>query len=109
MASLEERGHPKQVWLVFHEATDFGNRELRAAPKKRPPVTAQMGRCRGSIGQNASKLTVSYPALCRALVRIDAMPRTVRANHPLWTDRPQPPLDPLITEVETGQRHLRGR
>lgn len=106
VASLEERGNPKQAWLVFHEAKDFGNRELRAAPKKRPPITIQMGRYRGSIGQNASSLAHSYPAVCRALVQIDALRRTVRAKHPLWTDRPQPLLDSLITEVATGQRRL---
>ena len=105
-ASLETRGHPTEAWLVFHEAKHFSNPALRAAPKKRPPVLSQLDRYQGSLHKNWSSLTVSYPHVCRALVRLDAMRRRVRAADPAWANRQQPDLDPVIREVAEGTRKL---
>ncbi|WP_430913436.1 hypothetical protein [Methylobacterium sp. sgz302541] len=105
-ASLEERGNPGEAWLVFHEAKDFSNDALRAAPKRAPGIVAQMGRYRGSIGQNSGGLKYSYPFVCRALVRLDDLRQSVRAHDPAWLNRPQAPLDPLIREVADGTRRL---
>ena len=107
VASLETRGDPKSAWLVFHEAKHFANPALRAAPKKRPAVLNQLGRYRSSIGQNSGNLSYSYPFVCHALVRLDAMRRRVRTRHPLWAARPQPVLDLVIQEVADGRRRLR--
>ena len=106
VASLETRGHPSEAWLVFHEAKHFSNPALRAAPKKRPPVLGQIDRYQGSLHKNWSSLTSSYPRVCRALLRLDAARRRVRADHPAWVDRPQPTLDPVIREVAEGTRKL---
>ena len=106
VASLEERGHPGEAWLVFHEAKDYTNPSLRAAAKRQPGIVAQIGRYRGSLGQNAGGLAYSYPFVCRALVLLDNLRRSVRSNDPAWTDRAQPPLDPLITAVADGTRRL---
>lgn len=106
VASLEERGHPGEAWLVFHEAKDFSNGALRASPKRTPAIVAQMGRYRGSVGQNASALRYSYPFVCRALVRLDRLRRRVRADDPDWADRPRRALDPVIADVADGTRRL---
>jgi hypothetical protein len=106
VATLEERGHPGQAWLVFHEAKHYTNAELKAAPKRRPPILNQVGRYKGSIGQNSSALAYSYPYVCRALVRIDAMRRKVRNKHLDWTGKEQRPLDPLIRDVAEHKRGL---
>lgn len=106
VASLESRGDPKNVWLVFHEAKHFTNLDLRAVPKRRPAVLNQLGRYRGSIGQNASGLASSYPFVCQALLRFDALRRKVRHGHPSWATRQHPELNPLIREVAEGKRHL---
>lgn len=106
VASLESRGDPKHVWLVFHEAKHFTNLELRAAPKKRPAVLNQLGRYRGSLGQNASGLASSYPLVCQALLRFDTLRRKVRSSHPAWATRQHPELDPLIRDVAEAKRHL---
>ncbi len=105
-ASLETRGHPGEAWLVFHEAKHFSNPALRAAPKKQPAVVGQLNRYQGSLHKNWKSLTSSYPHVCRALLRLDALRRRVRADHPAWTDRPQPALDPVIREVAEGTRKL---
>lgn len=106
VATLEERGHPKQAWLVFHEAKHYTNAELKAAPKRRPPILNQIGRYKGSIGKNEGALIYSYPYLCRALVRLDALRRKVRDGHPAWTGREQRPLHPLIRDVAEHKRGL---
>ncbi len=106
VASLETRGHPSEAWLVFHEAKHFSNPALRAAPKKQPAVVGQLNRYQGSLHKNWTSLTSSYPHVCRALLRLDALRRRVRADHPAWTDRPQPALDPVIREVAEGTRKL---
>lgn len=106
VASLEERGHPEQAWLVFHEAKHYDNAELKAAPKRRPKIADQVARYNSSIRGNAGGLHYSYPHVCRALVRLDTMRRTVRSQHPAWVDRAQPELDPLIRDVADGTRDL---
>ena len=106
VASLETRGHPSEAWLVFHEAKHFSNPALRAAPKKRPPVLGQLDRYQGSLHKNWSSLTSSYPRVCRALLRLDALRRRVRADHPAWIGQPQPALDPVIRQVAEGTRKL---
>ena len=107
VASLEERGDTGEAWLVFHEAKDYTNPSLRAAAKRQPGIVAQIGRYRGSLGQNAGGLGYSYPFVCRALARLDALRRSVRATDPAWAGRAQPPLDLLITAVADGTRRLR--
>lgn len=107
VATLEERGHPKQAWLVFHEAKHYANPELKAAPKRRPPILNQVARYRSTISGNEGALTYSYPYVCRALVRLDALRRKVRAGHPAWKGKDQRPLDPLVREVAEHKRGLR--
>lgn len=107
VASLEERGHSQQAWLVFHEAKDYTNAALRAGEKRSPAIKVQMGRYRGSIGQNEGGLVYSYPFVCQALLRLDRLRRGVRTDDPAWAGREQPLLDPLIADVAEGRRSLR--
>ncbi len=106
VASLETRADPTKAWLVFHEAKHFSNPALRAAPGKRPPVLAQMERYKASLQQNEVALRESYPFVCRALLRLDAMRRRVRATDPAWSNRPQPALNSIIADVAAGTRGL---
>ena len=106
VASLETRADPTKAWLVFHEAKHFSNPALRAAPGKRPPVLAQMERYKASLQQNEVALRETYPFVCRALPRLDAMRRRVRATDPAWSNRPQPALNSIIADVAAGTREL---
>ena len=107
VASLEERGHPEQAWLVFHEAKHYDNTELKADPKRRPKIADQVARYTSSIRGNAGGLHYSYPHVCRARVRRDAMRRKVRSQHPAWPAQPHPAPTPLIREVADGTRDLK--
>lgn len=69
MATLEDRDHPKQAWLVFHEAKHYTNPELKAAPKRRPPILNQIGRYKGSIGSKEGALTYNQKAKTRSADR----------------------------------------
>ncbi len=65
-----------------------------------------MERYKASLQQNEVALRESYPFICRALVRLDALRRRVRATDPAWSNRPQPTLDSIIAEVAAGTRGL---
>ena len=49
---------------------------------------------------------LGYPYVCQALVRLDAMRRKVRHGHPIWANRVQPVLNPVIQAIATGARTL---
>jgi hypothetical protein len=106
VATLEDRGHPKKVWLVFHEVKTFANPELRADPKRRPEILNQMARYASSVSGNSGKLAYVYRSVCQALVRLDALKRKVRSTNPAWAGKAQPELDPLIREVAEDQRGI---
>ena len=63
--------------LVFHEAKHFTNPELRASPGRQPPIVEQVERCRGSLAHHAEAIGAGYARICRNLLRIDEMRRTV--------------------------------
>jgi hypothetical protein len=101
-ASLEERGAADEAWLVFHEAKLAANPSLRS--RTTPAIVTQLERYRATLTEQAERLAESYPALCRDLVRLDALRGTVRATRGLAA---VPPLDPLVDEVARGTRRLR--
>lgn len=104
VASVEERGVSGEAWLVFHEAKLATNPALRS--KSTPAIVGQVERYRATLKHEADRLATSYPALCRDLVRLDAMRRTVRLARGLdVTALPQ--RDPLVAEVASGARQLR--
>lgn len=104
VASLEERGEAGVAWLVFHEAKLAANPGLRS--RTTPAIVAQVARYRATLTQEEQRLAACYPALCRDLVRLDALRRAVRAARGLDTDA-LPPRDPLVAEVASGARRLR--
>lgn len=69
--SLEDRDGA--LWLVFHEAKHFSNKELRGSDARPPLVAAQIDRYRQAIKTYTPDILASYADVCRALVRIDAM------------------------------------
>lgn len=104
VASLEERGVADEAWLVFHEAKLAANPALRS--KSTPAILGQVERYRATLKHEADRLAKSYPALCRDLVRLDSLRRTV------WLARgldvaALPQRDPLVAEVASGSRRLR--
>ncbi|KQO73442.1 hypothetical protein ASF18_16755 [Methylobacterium sp. Leaf89] len=102
VASVEERGVPGEAWLVFHEAKLAANPGLRS--KTTPAIVAQVARYRASLTEQAERLAKGYPALCRDLVRLDALRNAVRTPRGLDAVTPR---DPLIAEVASGARRLR--
>ncbi|GJE41586.1 hypothetical protein AEGHOMDF_0752 [Methylobacterium soli] len=104
VASLEERGEPDEAWLVFHEAKLAANPGLRS--KTTPAIVEQVARYRASLTAQAERLAAGYPALCRDLVRLDALRRAVRTAHGLDAEA-LPARDPLVAEVASGARTLR--
>ncbi|MCJ2031335.1 hypothetical protein MKK50_18380 [Methylobacterium sp. J-043] len=104
VASLEERGVADEAWLVFHEAKLATNPALRS--RSTPAIVGQVERYRATLKHEADRLATSYPALCRDLVRLDTLRRTVRLARGL--DVAALPLrDPLVAEVASGARRLR--
>jgi hypothetical protein len=104
VASLEERGVSGEAWLVFHEAKLAANPALRSTST--PAIVGQVARYRGALKQEAERLAAGYPALCRDLVRLDALRRTVRMARGLDVAA-LPPRDALVAEVASGARRLR--
>ena len=102
VASLEERGVPGEAWLVFHEAKLAANPGLRS--KTTPAIVAQVARYRASLTEQGERLAAGYPALCRDLVRLDALRNAVRATRGLAATAPR---DPLVAEIAFGTRTLR--
>lgn len=102
VASLEERGVPGEAWLVFHEAKLAANPALRS--KTTPAIVAQVARYHASLTEQAERLAAGYPALCRDLVRLDALRNAMRATRGLPATAPR---DPLVAEVASGARTLR--
>ncbi|KOX53560.1 hypothetical protein ADL19_15820 [Streptomyces purpurogeneiscleroticus] len=102
VASLEERGAAGEAWLVFHEAKLAANPSLRS--RTTPGIVTQVARYRATLAEQAERLATGYPALCRDLVRLDALRRAVRADRSLDAG---PLRDPLVAEVASGARRLR--
>ena len=106
VASLEERGGPGEAWLVFHEAKIAANPELRAGPDRVPAIVEQVARYTQTLTNKADQLTAGYQALCRDLVRLDALRQRVQqatglAENALWH------RDQLVKAVAEGTRRLR--
>ncbi|ACK85495.1 conserved hypothetical protein [Methylorubrum extorquens CM4] len=104
VASLEERGVADEAWLVFHEAKLAANPALRS--KLIPAIVGQVERYRATLKHEADRLASSYPALCRDLVRLDTLRRTVRLARGLDVAA-LPQRDPLVAKVASGARQLR--
>ena len=104
VASLEERGVAEEAWLVFHEAKLATNPALRS--RSIPAIVGQVERYRATLKHEAEHLATSYPALCRDLVRLDTLRRTVRLARGLDAAA-LPQRDPLVAEVASGARRLR--
>ncbi|MCJ2113459.1 hypothetical protein MKK64_20000 [Methylobacterium sp. E-025] len=104
VASLEERGVADEAWLVFHEAKLATNPALRS--KSIPAIVGQVERYRATLKHEAERLAASYPALCRDLVRLDTLRRTVRLARGLDVGA-LPQRDQLVAEVASGPRRLR--
>jgi hypothetical protein len=102
VASLEERGAATEAWLVFHEAKLATNPALRS--RTTPAIVGQVERYRATLQQEAERLAAGYVALCRDLVRLDALRQTVRAGRGLTA---LPERDPLVAAVASGARQLR--
>ena len=92
VATLERR--KDGIYVVFHEAKHFSNSGLRSKSGT-PAVVKQIRRYRNTIKLHAPDLAQRYQAVCRALVRLDAMRRAVR-------NVARSGLDPLILEVANG-------
>lgn len=104
VASLEERGVASEAWLVFHEAKLAANPALRSTST--PAIVGQVTRYRATLEQEAERLAAGYPALCRDLIRLDTLRRTVRMARGLDVAA-LPPRDALVAEVASGARRLR--
>jgi hypothetical protein len=101
VATLERRGD--DVFVVFFEAKHFNNTELRAQAGNVPTVVDQIRRYRSTIKHHAASLSERYSAVCRALVRLDAMRRQL---HQGLSVEPRN-LDPLVHEAATKGIKLR--
>jgi hypothetical protein len=100
VATLERQGD--KIAVVFHEAKHFTNPALRARSGP-PAVIGQLHRYRSTLTHHTPALIQRYHAVCRALVRLDAMRRHVRsATGPTSS----PLLDPLVLEVASGKADL---
>ncbi len=87
---------------MFHEAS-----WLRTEPsfEDHPAIVTQLARYRATLTEQAAEqLAESYPALCRDLVRLDALRGTVRAARGLAAVRP---LIRWWTRSPTAARRLR--
>lgn len=71
--SLEDRDG--ELWIVFHEAKHFANKELRGAEGRPPPVTTQIARYRQAITRYTPDIGKAYSEVCQALVRLHGMQR----------------------------------
>ncbi len=94
LAALEEvKG---EIQLVFWEAKDYSNKELRSSMRKmeiQPPVLAQMKRYQNYLSAHREMVLNSYKNVAANLLFLQEM-GAVR------------PLSPLITEVAMGKRPL---
>lgn len=100
VATLERRD--QSIAVVFHEAKHFTNTALRARSKP-PAVIGQLSGYQSTIAHHASALVARYQAVCKALVRLDAMRRHVRSDAAL---KSFPVLEPLVREVADGKTVL---
>jgi hypothetical protein len=100
VATLERQG--TGIAVVFHEAKHFTNAALRARSGA-PPVVDQLRRYRLTLSHHTPALIARYQAACRAIMRLDAMRRHVRAD--AGASVPLPP-DPMVREVATGNAVL---
>ncbi|OYU87858.1 MAG: hypothetical protein CFE29_20760 [Bradyrhizobiaceae bacterium PARB1] len=100
VATLERRD--QSIAVVFHEAKHFTNTALRARAKP-PAVIDQLSGYRSTLAHHTSTLVARYQAVCRALVRLDAMRRHVRSDA---APESFPLLEPLVREVAGGKAVL---
>jgi hypothetical protein len=99
-ATLERQG--ATIAVVFHEAKHFTNSALRARNGS-PAVVDQLRRYRSTLIHHTPALIDRYQATCRAIARLDAMRRHVRADAGPSSSFP---LDPMVQEVATGNAVL---
>jgi hypothetical protein len=90
LAALELVG--EDVRLVFWEAKDYSNSELRAA-RGLPPVCDQIKRYRSYLAENTEAIESSYKKVAKNLSAIQEMG---------WRRE----LSPLIAEIASGKRTL---
>jgi hypothetical protein len=100
VATLERQG--TDIAVVFHEAKHFTNAALRARSGS-PAVVDQLRRYRSTLKHHTPALIARYQAACRAILRLNAMRRHVRAE--TGAGVPFPP-DPMVQEVATGNAVL---
>lgn len=96
VAALTERDGA--VFVTFHEAKHFTNKELRAASGRTPPVAEQIARYRATLIHHADKLAGSYQAVCRALVRLDRLRQMLSGTGAISR------LDPLVSRVADASK-----
>ena len=84
--------------VVFHEAKHFTNTALRARSGA-PAVVDQLRRYRLTLIHHTPALIARYQTTCRAIMRLDAMRRHVRADAGAGVSLPR---DPTVQEVATG-------
>jgi hypothetical protein len=94
LASIEKVG--KEIQLVFWEAKDYSNHELRSDERlenKKPLVLCQLQRYRDFLAHNREAVVNSYKNVAKNLLSLQSMGSVRR-------------LSPLITEVATGNTCL---
>lgn len=100
VATLERQG--TDIAVVFHEAKHFTNTALRARSGA-PAVIGQLRRYRSTLSHHTPALIARYQASCRAILRLNAMRRHVRAETGAGVPLSR---DPLVQEVATGNTVL---
>ncbi len=100
VATLERQG--TDIAVVFHEAKHFTNTALRARSGA-PAVVGQLRRYRSTLNHHTPALIARYQAACRAIVRLGAMRRHVRADAGPGSSIP---CDPMVQEVAKGNAVL---
>lgn len=81
--------------LVFWEAKDFGNAELRARGQDTPPVIAQIAKYEATLAHHHDAVLASYTRVAYDLQRIATMSKGIRT------------ISPVVSAVASGTSKLR--